>query len=121
MKKYTESHEWILVDHVSGTVGITHFAQQELGELVYVELPKTGQQIKAGEEVVVLESTKAAVDVCSPVSGEITAVNERLKLASQIINQSPENAGWLFKIKLSDPGELEQLLDQESYDALTSS
>lgn len=118
MKKFTESHEWIDIENNIGTVGVTTYAQKELGDIVFVELPKANKIVKAGEEAAVLESTKAAADVYSPVTGEIIEVNSRLKDASDLINQSPENEGWLFKIKLHQPDELSKLLDTESYNKL---
>lgn len=102
--KFTESHEWIEVENGVGTVGITELAQQELGEVVYIELPLVGKKVKAGEEVAVLESTKAAADIYSPVSGEIVE-----------INPAPQKEGWLFKIRLSDTKELDLLLDKDAY------
>lgn len=113
MKKFTESHEWIVVDQGIGTVGVTHFAQKELGEIVYVELPEVGRSVKAGEEAAVLESTKAAADVYSPVSGKIVEVNTKVSSESDLVNKSAEAEGWLFKIALQDPKELEILLDKE--------
>jgi glycine cleavage system H protein len=113
--KFSETHEWIEVKDEIAVIGITHFAQKELGEIVYVELPKVGKFIKAGEEVAVLESTKAAADVYSPASGKVIEVNERLKEASELINQSPEEKGWIFKLQLSDPTELDQLMDFNTY------
>jgi len=115
--KFTESHEWIENDTATqiATVGVTNFAQHELGEIVYVELPQIGKNVKAGEESAVLESTKAAADVYSPVSGTIIEVNQRLSSSSELINQSPEKEGWIFKIKLSQPEELKKLLDINSY------
>jgi glycine cleavage system H protein len=113
--KYTESHEWIEVMNGIGTVGVTDHAQKELGDIVYVELPKIGKNVKAGEEVAVLESTKAAADVYSPVSGTIYETNASLSQASEKVNQSPEAEGWLFKIKLNDLNELNQLLNADAY------
>jgi glycine cleavage system H protein len=113
--KFSESHEWIKLEGEIGIVGITNYAQQELGEIVYIELPIVGKQIKAGEEIAVLESTKAAADIYSPVSGEIIEINQLLHGFSEKINQYPENEGWLFKIKLSQPAELENLLSEEQY------
>lgn len=113
--KFTDSHEWIDYQNDIGTVGVTQFAQKELGDIVYVELPKVGKQIKAGEEAAVLESTKAAADVYSPVSGTIVEINQSLSSTSELVNQSPESKGWIFKIKLSDPSELNKLLDESSY------
>jgi glycine cleavage system H protein len=113
--RFTESHEWIKVQEGIGTVGITHHAQKELGEVVYVELPAVGKQVKAGEEVAVLESTKAAADIYSPVSGEVVEINQKLGDFIHQINSSAEAEGWLFKIKLSDHAETETLLKREEY------
>ena len=118
MKKFTPSHEWIHIEDNIGTVGITGHAQKELGEVVYIELPVVGKQVKGGEEVVVLESTKAAADIYSPVSGEIVAINEALKTQVNLINTSPEIDGWLFKISILDPDELNHHLDKSAYTAL---
>jgi glycine cleavage system H protein len=115
MMRFTESHEWIQVEEGIGTVGITDCAQKELGEVVYVELPPLGKYVKAGDEIAVLESTKAAVDVYSPVSGKIVEVNQKLKCSIYFINASAESEGWLFRIQLADPGELDLLLTLESY------
>lgn len=113
--KFTESHEWIEVQDGVGTVGVTNYAQEELGDIVYVELPEVGKSLKTGEEAAVLESTKAAADIYAPVSGEILEVNEPLIDAPELINGSPESTGWIFKIKLSNPEELEELMDLEQY------
>lgn len=113
--KYTESHEWMMLEEGIGTVGITDHAQRELGEIVYVELPSVGKKVKAGEEIAVLESTKAAADIYAPVSGEIIAINHLLNDSTQLINQSAEDQGWLFKIQLSDPSEWDKLLDEVQY------
>lgn len=119
--KYTESHEWIQVDNNVGTVGITKYAQQELGQIVYTELPKVGQYLEVGDEAAVLESTKAAADIYTPVSGKVVEVNHLLKDHIELINQSPEERGWLFKIDLEDPRELEVLYDHRGYLELVSS
>lgn len=116
--KFTETHEWIVVDNGIGTVGVTDHAQHELGDIVYVELPQVGKQVKKGEEAVVLESTKAAADVYSPVSGTIIEVNQTLNSTSELVNQSPEDKGWLYKLELSDAGELATLLDKDAYASL---
>ena len=110
--KYTETHEWL---DEQGKVGITPHAQKELGDIVYVELPKVGSVVKVGEQVAVLESTKAAVDVYSPVSGQITEINEKLKENSGLINTSPEKEGWIFKIKIEKADEVNALLDEAKY------
>ena len=113
--KFTESHEWIRVENGVGTVGITDHAQRELGEVVYVELPAVGKSVKAGDEVAVLGSTKAAADIYSPVSGEIVEINQKLIDFIHQINSSAELEGWLFKIKLVDHSETEALLKKEDY------
>ena len=113
--KYTSTHEWIQVTDDIATVGVTNHAQKELGEIVFVELPKLGKSVRAGEEAAVLESTKAAADVYSPVSGEIVAINTALNNASELVNKSPEFQGWLFKVKLTNPQEVNKLLDEKTY------
>jgi len=118
--KFTESHEWVEINDESGLafVGITAHAQKELGEIVYIELPKVGTQVQAGEEVAVLESTKAAVDISSPVTGEVVSVNERAKENTDLVNSAPESEGWLFKIKVAKEAPLAELLDHVQYLAL---
>lgn len=113
--KFTETHEWIELSGNIGIVGITEYAQKELGEIVYVELPKIGKNVKAGEEIAVLESTKAAADIYTPVSGTILEVNEALNSSTDSINQSPQSYGWIFKIQIHTPEELESLMDEEAY------
>lgn len=114
--KYTTSHEWIDNKPQNfAIVGVTDYAQKELGDIVYVELPKIGRLVKAGEQVCVLESTKAAADVYAPVSGTITEVNEELKADAGLVNTAAEGNGWLFKMDLSSPDELNSLLDKEAY------
>jgi glycine cleavage system H protein len=110
--KYTETHEWL---DEQGKVGITPHAQKELGDIVYVELPKIGSVVKTGDQVAVLESTKAAVDVYTPVSGKIVEINEKLKEDSGLINTSPEREGWIFKIQLENASEADRLMDEEKY------
>ena len=118
--KFTPSHEWISIENDIGTVGITTCAQKELGDIVYIDLPTLGMHVHAGDEVVVIESTKAAADIYTPVSGVILAVNSELKNSLESLNKSPENEGWLFQIRLSNPEELKSLLSKESYQELTS-
>jgi len=113
--KYTESHEWIRVEGSVGTIGVTDYAQQELGDIVYVELPDVGKSVQKGKEAVVLESTKAAADVYAPVSGKIVAVNEELRESPDKVNTSPGKDGWLFRIELSNESELNELLDEDAY------
>ena len=113
--RFTESHEWIKLDGKVGTVGISSYAQNELGEIVSIELPKVGQQCKAKEEICVLESTKAAADVYAPVSGKIVAVNDALKGDPSLINEQTESTGWLFQIELAHLEELESLMGEKEY------
>lgn len=113
--QFTETHEWIEIQEGIGTVGVTQFAQKELGDIVYVELPKVGKEVKKGEEAAVLESTKAASDVYTPVSGIITEVNSSLANEPELINSSPQEKGWIFKIKLHDSTETENLMDEKIY------
>lgn len=113
--KYTLSHEWIQIQDNIAIVGISDFVRKEFGEIVYVELPSVGKIIDAGEEVVVLESTKSAVDIYSPVSGIITAVNLDLQKDLSLINFFAETSGWLFQIKLRDLSEYENFLQPEEY------
>lgn len=117
--KFTDSHEWIEIE--SGDVariGITPYAQKELGDIVYVELPQVNKQVNAKQEVAVLESTKAAADIYSPVSGAIVEVNGRLNQQPELINQSPDKEGWIYKIRLSNRSELDLLMDQAAYESL---
>lgn len=111
--KFTDTHEWIIVENGVATVGVTDFAQRELGDIVYVELPKVGKMVKQKEEAAVLESTKAAADVYAPVSGEIIEVNSSLDTNSELVNNSPQRDGWLFKMKLANPAEFDALFDKE--------
>jgi glycine cleavage system H protein len=113
--KFTETHEWIDVKNGVGIVGVTDYAQKELGDIVYVELPKVGSEVKKGQEAAVLESTKAAADVYAPVSGKIVEVNLALKDASELVNNSPQKDGWLFKLTLADPKEFDALMDTETH------
>ena len=115
---FTESHEWVTLKGKIGTVGITDHAQKELGEIVFAELPKIGQKTKAGQQIAVLESTKAAVDIYTPVSGKVVAINEALRTSPSTINQSAESAGWLFQIELQNPAELHSLMTRSQYEAL---
>lgn len=116
--KYAKSHEWIRVDADGlATVGISEFAQDALGDVVFVELPKGGAVVQAGQEVAVVESVKAASDIYSPVSGSIVAINDTLKDKPELLNASPLDEGWLFRIRMSNPGELTALLDAAGYAA----
>ena len=117
--KYTPDHEWIKVDGANATVGITHHAQDALGDVVFVDLPEVGKTIGAKEIAGVVESVKAAADVYMPVSGEITEVNEALRADPSLANSDPLGAGWFFKVKLANPAELDALMDETSYSAFS--
>jgi glycine cleavage system H protein len=116
--KYLETHEWIKVDGNTATVGITDHAQHELSDVVYVEPPKVGAPAKMKGTIAVVESVKAASDIYSPVSGEIIEVNPELQSNPALVNQDPYGKGWIYKIKLSSPGEVKELLDASSYGRL---
>ena len=113
--KYIDSHEWIRVEGDCAVVGVTDHAQESLGDVVFVELPEVGSELAAGDEAGVVESVKAASDIYSPLSGEIVEVNTELEDAPEIVNDSPYDDGWFFKIKLSDMSELDGLLDADAY------
>ncbi|NGX38913.1 MAG: Glycine cleavage system H protein [Chlamydiae bacterium] len=115
MKKYTDSHEWIDLVGENGRVGISTYALKELGEVVYIQLPKVGETVQAYSEVAVLESTKAAADIYSPITGKIIEVNEELSSDPLLLNQDPEGKGWLFTIAIADRSEYDSLLDQPQY------
>jgi glycine cleavage system H protein len=113
--RFATSHEWILTGESESPVGISEHAQAELGEVVYIELPEIGRIVKAGESVAVIESVKAASDIYAPVSGEITEVNPAAAAETSLVNTDPYGAGWLFKIKPSNPAEIDALLDEAAY------
>ncbi len=118
--KYTADHEWLQVEGDIATVGITHHAQDALGDVVFVDLPAVGASIDAKTVAGVVESVKAAADVYMPVTGEITEVNETLRDDPSLANTDPLGAGWFFKVKLSNPAELEGLMDETSYTAFAA-
>ncbi|MGQ9917579.1 MAG: glycine cleavage system protein GcvH [Bryobacteraceae bacterium] len=115
--RYTKEHEWIFVEGDTGTVGITDHAQKELGDIVYVDLPKPGATVEAGKALGSVESVKAVSDIYSPVSGEVVAVNELLTAAPEKLNEDPHGAAWLVKIRLSNPSELDGLMGASDYQA----
>jgi glycine cleavage system H protein len=115
--RYTKEHEWVLVEGDTGTVGISSHAQKELGDIVYVDLPKMGTTVEKGKTLGSVESVKAVSDIYSPVSGEVTAVNELLATAPEKLNEDPHGAAWLVKIKLSAPAEAQELLSAADYQA----
>ncbi len=119
--KYSQEHEWISVEGDVGTVGITNYAQEQLGDVVFVDVPAAGRKIAKGESVAVVESVKAASDIYSPVSGEVTESNADLANAPGNVNTDSMGLGWFFKIKLSDKGELDGLMDEKAYNDFVKS
>jgi glycine cleavage system H protein len=118
---YSEEHEWITVDGNTGTVGITDFAQEQLGDIVFAEVTKGNEEVTKDEEVAVVESEKAASDIFSPVSGLINEVNVLLEDAPETINSDPLENGWIFKITITNPDELDDLMDLDSYNKFVES
>ena len=116
---YSEDHEWIRVDGDVGTVGISNFAQEQLGEVVFVEVPEVGKEMAKGDEAAVVESVKAASEVYAPVSGEVVDANDELANEPTRINDDAEGEGWFFKIKLADTSELDELMTADAYKAFT--
>ncbi len=112
---YTQDHEWISVDGDVGTVGISDYAQQQLGDIVFVELPQLGAKIGQGDEIAVVESVKAASEIYAPVSGEITEANTLLEGAPVTVNEAAESDGWFFRIRMTDKAELDGLMDAAAY------
>lgn len=115
--RYTKEHEWIKVDGAIGTVGITDYAQHELGDVVFVEVPKVGTQLKGGQSLGTVESVKAVSEIFTPVSGEVTETNPALHDAPEKINSDPHGSAWLVKIRLADPKEVSALMDAAAYEA----
>ncbi len=113
---YTRDHEWVKVEGNIATIGITDFAVQELGDLVYVELPAVGDEVRAGERLAAVESVKAASDVFAPVSGEVVEVNEALEDEAGLLNESPMDEAWIVRVEMNDPKELDALMDRAEYD-----
>ena len=114
---YSEDHEWIDVAGDTGTVGITDYAQSQLGDITFVELPAAGSAVKKGDAPCVVDSVKAASDVYAPVSGTVTECNAALEAEPELVNSDAEGGGWLFRVTLADPGELAGLMDRAAYDA----
>lgn len=115
--KYTEDHEWVRIDGDVATVGITEYAQEQLGDIVFIDLPETGAEMAQGDDAAVIESVKAASDIYAPISGEIGEVNEALDAEPAIVNQDAQGEGWLFTLSVSDVGELDNLMDADAYQA----
>lgn len=117
--KYLATHEWLRIEGNIGIIGITDHAQDALGDVVFVDLPEVGREVKAGEEVAVIESVKAASDIYTPVSGKVIKTNTQLADDPGIVNQAPYKDGWLFQVQLSHPADIEKLLTHEQYNAMT--
>ena len=117
-RKYTQEHEWVQIEGDIGTVGVTDFAANELGEVVFVELPETGSEFSQGDTIGTIESVKAVADLFLPVSGEVIEINDAVIDGPELVNKDPLDDGWLFRVRLSDPGELDELLDAAAYNAL---
>ncbi len=113
--RYTKDHEYIRVEGDTGTVGISDYAQEQLGDVVFVELPEVGKSMAKGDEAAVVESVKAASEIFAPVSGEVVAVNSELEGAPGAVNEDPSGRGWFLKIRLKDPAELESLMTEQQY------
>lgn len=114
---YTEDHEWLRVEGDVATVGITNYAQEQLGELVFAQLPEAGKSLSKGDAAVVVESVKAASDVYAPIDGEVTDINEALTADPSLINSAPAGDGWLWKMKVSDKSQFDGLMDEAAYNA----
>ena len=119
--KYSKDHEWISVEGDVGTIGISQYAQEQLGDVVFVDVPQAGRKIAKGESVAVVESVKAASDIYSPASGEVVEANAELANVPGDVNIDPMGKGWFFKMKLGTPSELDELMDQAAYDAFVKS
>jgi len=118
--RYTKEHEWLLVSGETGTLGITDFAQKELGDIVYVELPEVGKQVSPGDTLGTIESVKAVSEVYAPVGGTVVEVNGALSDKPETVNSDPHGGGWICRLRLADPGEAERLLDASAYRELVS-
>ena len=112
---YTKEHEWIRIEGDTGTIGISEYAQEQLGDIVYIELPEVGKEIAQSEEVAVVESVKAASEIYAPAGGTVTEVNEKLSGTPDTVNEDATGEGWFIKLKLSDPSEAEGLMDEAAY------
>ncbi|MBL4617653.1 MAG: glycine cleavage system protein GcvH [Robiginitomaculum sp.] len=117
---FTEEHEWLSVESDTARVGITSYAAEQLGDIVFVELPDIGKQVQAGGEVAVVESVKSASELFAPITGEIIAANTELEDAPETVNEDPTGKGWFFEIKVSDKSELDKLMDKAAYDAFVA-
>jgi len=120
MRYFSKDHEWVDVDGNTATVGITDYAQGQLGDVVFVELPDAGRAVEAGKEAAVVESVKAASEVYAPVSGVVTEANQALADDPGLVNSAPETGGWFFRLTLGDPAQLEGLMDEAAYQAFVA-
>ena len=114
-KKYTKEHEWVEVDGDTATVGITNHAQESLGDIVFIDLPTVGKEVKSNEELCVIESVKAASDIYAPIDGEVIEINNNINDDASIVNQDPEKDGWIFKMKITDPSQYNNLMTLDEY------
>ncbi len=118
--KYSKDHEWVIVDNGIATIGITNHAQEQLGDVVFIELPAIGKKVAAHQQAAVVESVKAASEVYVPVSGEVVEVNKELEGDPALVNRDAESGAWFMKVKLSNPSELDELMDKAAYDKLVN-
>ena len=118
--KYSKDHEWVIVENGIATIGITNHAQEQLGDVVFIELPAIGKKVAAHEQAAVVESVKAASEVYVPVSGEVIEVNKELEGDPALVNRDAESGAWFMKVKLSNPSELDELMDKAAYDKLVN-
>ena len=118
-RRYSKEHEWVLIDDDVATVGITHFAQDQLGDIVYVELPEVNAEVSRDEVMGTIESVKAVSEIFAPISGKIIEVNRELEATPEVVNSDPNGAGWYCKMEITDPDEVGQLLDAAGYEKLT--
>ena len=114
-KKYTKEHEWVEIDGDIATVGITNHAQESLGDIVFIDLPTVGKEVKSNDEICVIESVKAASDIYAPIDGEVIEINNNLNDDASIVNQDPEKDGWIFKMKIADPNQYNNLMSLDEY------
>ena len=118
--RYSKDHEWVIVENGIATIGITNHAQEQLGDVVFIELPAIGKKVAAHEQAAVVESVKAASEVYVPVSGEVVEVNKELEGDPALVNREAEGAAWFMKVKLSNPSELDELMDKDAYDTFVN-
>ena len=114
-KKYTKEHEWVEINGDIATVGITNHAQESLGDIVFIDLPTVGKEVKSNDEICVIESVKAASDIYAPIDGEVIEINNNLNDDASIVNQDPEKEGWIFKMKIADPNQYSNLMTLDEY------